>query len=346
MALRILIPSKKSENLFFEELIRYSKNTFTYGDLDADITKFDVVVLHWPEQLFNWQTPSTTQLNKLKTTLLNWSKYVKIIYVAHNKKPHLKDNFQFKTLYKIVLGSCDVMVHFGDYSKTLYAKKYPKKEHVIISHPLYSQSFKKYSNKKARQELGISLHKKIILVPGKIRTLQERQLIVKAFKRLKLKNKLLVVPNMYKKSLPSFKGSYRLQRLPIVKNILFFLCNLEMLWSYRFTYKHVSNQSLALLMSASDVIVIPRIDVLNSGNVYLGLTYKKRIVGPEVGNITEVLQTFNCPVYIPNNVKSLSKSIMKAIKDVKTYNTDLLNAYHPQVIAKQWDELILMTKNN
>ncbi len=55
-------------------------------------------------------------------------------------------------------------------------------------------------------------------------------------------------------------------------------------------------------------IVIPRVDSLNIGNVFLCFTFARQVIGPDIGNIGEVLKITGNPVYDPKNISILKEA--------------------------------------
>ena len=76
MKLRVLMPSPKPGNTFFEEVMLSSFCEFEHGNLDSDIRNYDLVLFHWPELIFKWTEPSHKQLDKLEQKLLEWKNSV------------------------------------------------------------------------------------------------------------------------------------------------------------------------------------------------------------------------------------------------------------------------------
>ena len=341
--LKVFIPMPKSDNTFFQEVLNYSVCDFSYGHFETDISNYDVVLIHWPELIFKWGEPNDEDLKSLEKQLGAWKDSVKIVYVVHNERRHLGMSPRFERLYVLVQEACHVMVHMGRYGLDKYKELYPDKVHQYIPHPLYESSFVKYDREFAREKLGIPLTKQVVLAPGRIRNLKERNLIVKSFKALKLKEKHLLVPYMFKKELPlKFKGSYRLQRTKFIKGLLDYFLNKESIQSYRFGYDLVASDVLSLMLSAADVILIPRINTLNSGVLFLGLTYRKMVAGPATGNIQEVLDFFKLPKFNPEDMDSVTHALESAFNLVSTYRYDenKLIDFLPKQVAKQWDNML------
>ena len=99
------------------------------------------------------------------------------------------------------------------------------------------------------------------------------------------------------------------------------------------------------MMSASDVVFIPRVKILNSGLLFLGLTFKKIVVGPKLGNVNEFLEYFNLPSFNPNDSKSIFNALSQGVSmfnlKIYKYNDKRLEEFHPKNIAKQWDDFLI-----
>jgi hypothetical protein len=69
--------------------------------------------------------------------------------------------------------------------------------------------------------------------------------------------------------------------------------------SYAFNYSFVEEEDTQIFLNAADVLFIPRLRVLNSGNVTLGMTFGRVVVGPDSWDIGELLRATGNPVFDP-----------------------------------------------
>ncbi|MCH4551244.1 glycosyltransferase family protein [Aestuariibaculum lutulentum] len=340
----VLMPVNKPVNPFFEGVVRHSKWQFTYGGLETPVESYKAILIHWPEQLFDWREPSESELEWLAKRFSYWHHHVKIIYVLHNEVRHYGMSSHFERLYDMVLLNSDAIVHLGRYSLEKYKKKYVNKKHVYIPHPLYETSFEIYNKVFARKKLGIDLNRQVIVVPGEIRSMGERHMMMKAFKQLKQKDKLLIVPRMlYKKVDLNFPGRYVLKRFIDINKVLERYFNKIGNINFWMNNEYQDYKDLSLLISAADVVLIPRINTLNSGNVFLGLTYNKIVVGPDIGNISEVLSFFKLPVFNVKRSSSVAHALKKGVKlasDNFSYDDTMLEHYKSAVVAEKWDAFL------
>ena len=146
----------------------------------------------------------------------------------------------------------------------------------------------------------------IYLSYGKIRYIEEEQQLIDSFKLMRNKNEKLVVigtklfskkPSLYKKPLKRIVFEVQLFKHKR-RGVLFY-------------NKRLSDIEQNYWLSAADVMISPRIRSLNSGIVLLAFSYGKPIIGPDVGNIGNILKFNNNPTFIPNDISSISDVLRK-----------------------------------
>jgi hypothetical protein len=343
---KIFFPFQKDANTYFDEIINCSDNEFVFDNYKNYNSEYKIVNIHWPESIFNWAEPTNEQLNDYENEIFEWKKHSKIIYTVHNLNPHSGITKNFTKLYKIIEQNCDVFMHLGEFSKNYFQKRYPKSEHIIINHPLYETTFRVSDKKYARNELGIDEKVLVIIAPGKIRNLEEKKMVLRAFNSINEKNKVLISTNMLRDNISiNFPGRYTLKKFIDLKLILEKLFHKKYSKpKYFFNEGYLNSDKFSLMMSASDIVFIPRKKILNSGNVFLGLTYKKIIVGPSQGNVKEILENFGFPIFDSNNSKSVFEALKQSVFMFKDncyqYKEEYLAKFKPKNVAEEWDKLI------
>jgi len=65
------------------------------------------------------------------------------------------------------------------------------------------------------------------------------------------------------------------------------------------------------------VLFIPRLHVLNSGNITLGMTFGKVVVGPDSLDVGFLLQSTGNVVFDPNQPETAAAAVEKAMKLAK-----------------------------
>lgn len=305
-------------------------------------TIYNIVNIHWPEAIFDWVEPTEIQLIDLEKEIIKWKKKSILVYTKHDTHRNKGTTLNFDRLFYLIEKHTDVFIHLGIYSKRLYEKKYPHAIHEIIYHPLFKNSFKIYPKTEAKELLKIKKDALVIIAPGKIRTFKERDMVLKSFKALPNKNKVLIATNMRTELPFDFPGRVRLKKFfDLQKYFKNKFKNKYHLPDFLFNYNNLNVEDFSLRMSAADVVLIPRIDLLNSGNIFLGLTFKKVIVGPAIGNIEEQLKELGYPIFNPKSLGSVIKALEKGIilSKSSSFNFQTFVKYQPSTVAKEYDRI-------
>ena len=345
--MKVVIPGTKAQltNFFFDEITAYSNFDFHYENWRSiKLQPGDVLLFQWPESIFDWNEPSEAELDQLTRRIQDWKKRNSIIYTVHNERKHSGITSNFEKLYRLVESSADAMVHFGQFSRKEFNIKYPEAAHFHIPHPLYEKTFQKSERAEARKKLNIPEERTVLIAPGLIRSMAERKLILHAFDYFPAKRKSLIVPRMlWKRSRMEFKGRIWLKKYVDVKYWWEKTMNFFYPPKYYFSYQFNDKEKLSLLMSAADAVLIPRVKILNSGNLYLALTYKLPFGGPNQGNLKEILEEFEMPMFDPEKKGDLKKSmelLSRKVTEFYRYKSFDIKKFSPKKIAKEWDALI------
>lgn len=311
--MKIYLAAKRVEhyiNKFIPELIRgleFAGNEVGVGtDIlwTESVFQYDIVYFHWPEFLFNNASDADCErLNKRIKEI----KDARIVIAAHchNLKPHDPTKKVELKLYEIVYGSCDVMIHMGAYSLKKMRADYPKSKHFFVPHHIYSHFCQfGYDKIQSRRVLDISEKKCVVLCFGAFRNEKERNLFLTLRKMLNRDEYEMVAPSFVRGKV-------------VQKNIVKGLKNLINIIAYRmkgvkFSTKYINDDDMQRYFCASDIVLIQRPDILNSGNLPMGFAAGKVVVGPDVGNIPELLALTRNPVFEVNNVQSLKNAVEKA----------------------------------
>lgn len=273
--------------------------------------RFDIVHIQWPEELFHWQPISHDDITRLKTRLDYWkSKGVKLVATRHNTLPHGGGKYDAE-LYKLVYSISNAIIHLGDFShKNL---KINHSENIVIPHVNYHNLYEDINQQKARKKIGFPEKGRVFLSFGIIRDINEEQQIIKAFQAIKSKEDYLYICNskLFRKK-PSFlkkpiqRLNYHLsKRVFKFKNVFFFR-------------KRIHNKDLKYFFNAADVIISPRMETLNSGVVFMGFSFSKIVIGPNVGNVGGILKILKNPVFEPNNLDSIKAAFIAGKSEINS----------------------------
>ena len=265
--------------------------------------KFDIVHIQWPEELFNWLLVNEVAIKRLKERLAFFKNAgTKIVSTRHNEKPH-KTNDLGNKLYETVLNAVDGVIHLGNYS--LNNLSVDNATNVLIPHVNYNNLVEIIAENKAKQYIGYSKNTFVFMTFGAIRSIEEEQQIIEAFNSIKSRKDRLFINNtilMRKKN--SYRGKYLLYLKYLIKSFVYRLKGIK------FGQHRLSNDEIKYYLNASNVVISPRISALNSGVVFMALSFGKIIMGPNVGNIPELLNQLKNPIFIPRIKASVSRALL------------------------------------
>ena len=291
-----------------------------------EVLGYDIIHFQWPEGLFGLFGHQVTdeELKRVNQRLV-WLKEhgKKLFYTCHNLKPHTNKNENLLRLYQLIYSNADYVHHLGNYSCNLLQSKYPNAIHVVIPHHIYDDvlSFN-ISQVEARQRLHLPTDKKIILSFGKFRTEEERNFVlsIKDSSLFTLHSSLFLMPGFYRQTLHTWNPKKLVTRL---YHTLFYR-----LKGIQFSNEVIPDDMMQYYFCAADVVLIQRLDILNSGNLPMTFHAGKVVVGPDVGNIGPLLRETGNFTFDPHDMRSATSALQKALEatskgdDNKTYATE------------------------
>lgn len=324
-ALIVFRENKDTDNLFVPILcdairtagidVRCSKDEFWESDANYDIIHFQ-----WPEEAVGWTCNDPGVIDRLKERIDFFrSRGAHFVYTRHNVRPHY-GNELINQAYDIIESQSDVIVHMGRYSRDEFSTKYPDSKNVIIPHHIYQYTYKEdISIERARQYLNLPQDAYIVTAFGKFRNKKEIQMVLGAFRAWNEKNKLLVAPRLYPFSRHNKYGKNILKRWAsrIGYYLLMPLFNGVLKMRAGANDELIDNCDLPYHMAASNMIFIQRKENLNSANIPLAFLFHKIAIGPDTGNIGELLNETGNPSFDPNN----KQDILRALKDARRLST-------------------------
>jgi glycosyltransferase involved in cell wall biosynthesis len=285
-----------------------------------DVFDCDIVHFQWPEYVFGPQKQnfSDNDINRISNRLTQLKeKGSKIFVQVHNLKPHKKKDKNILRLYELLYQHADVIVHMGNYSRELLQSQYPNAQHVVIPHHIYDDVYSfNIPQEEARRRLRLPIDKKIILSFGKFRNNEERQFILNLKSRCNYApscgggaggEALFLMPGFYRETLCTWNPKKLAVRL-------YNTCKYKMK-GIRFSNEVIPDDLMQCYFSAADVVLIQRLEILNSGNLPMAFHAGKVVVGPDVGNVGEILRETGNFTFDPQDIGSAVSALQKALAD-------------------------------
>jgi len=279
---------------------------------------FDVVHLHFPEYLtYEIEQAYGTGLTgdliaATEKRLQFWAGRSRLVVTRHVKLPHdaLEDPM-WAEMYETFYRYADAVVHFAQPSIDEFRDRYRntrfyrghEPHHAIIPHHNYCSLPNEITPDAARARLKIPKRAAVMLVFGAIRNEAERQLVCDTFRRMGVPRKTLLVS----------KWPEKLADVSWIR-LKYWLRDANRLYRrihprYFFNYGFVEEKDAQVYLNAADVLFIPRLHVLNSGNITLGMTFGRVVVGPDCLDVGALLRETGNPVFAPDKPESAVNAV-------------------------------------
>ncbi len=313
----IVFREEATDNLFVHILV---KGIIAQGmDVTCSLDKFwndnnttyDIVHFQWPEEVVGWSCTDMQVVKRLCHRIDELrARGTRFVYTRHNVRPHYA-NPVIDAAYEAIESGSDLVVHMGQYSYNEFAQKHPHSRNIVIPHHIYENTYREEITKEeARAYLGIPQRKFVITAFGKFRNNAEVKMMLKAYRKARLRRKCLLAPRLFPFNRDTAWQTNIAKRW-VSKLAYHTIIPLARLWGIRGggNEEIVSDHDLPYYIAASDVLFVQRKQILNSGNVPLGFLFRKIVIGPDTGNVGEVLRATGNPVFDADSPESIAKAI-------------------------------------
>lgn len=322
--------------------VRCSTKEFWESDTDYDIIHFQ-----WPEEVTGGTCEAPDIIRRLKERIAFFrSRGASFVYTRHNVRPSHANEVTSK-IYDIIESQSDIIVHMEHFSQHEFTTKYPDSRNVIVPHHIYQYTYQEnISVERARQYLRLPHEAFIVTAFGKFRNNEERRMVLRAFHAWGEERKLLLAPSLYPFSRHNKYGRNIIKRwasrvgyyllIPMLNRMLKLRAGACDEW--------IDNCDLPYYVAASDIVLIQRKDALNSANIPLAFLFHKVAVGPDSGNMGELLNKTQNPTFQPDNKQDIIGALEEARRLTARGQGDMNYAYALKnmsidKVGKQYAEL-------
>ena len=316
--------------------------TCSISEFWNNVTAYDLVHIQWPNLLVDDNDKSCSKLNEIIAKIkLN---KITLICTCHNLVPHYNSSAVLHNIYKIVYKNCDYIHHLGETSIQLLKDLYPdmKAKHFVVPHHTYDEIYNlNISKEEARKVLKIPQDVKCILSVGMFRHDEERKILIDLRKHLNKNEFYILAPGF-------FWTTIIRKNIFLALKALFLTIKYTLIARYygiHICHKFVPNEILPFYLKASDVMLIQRKKILNSGNVSLAMLAGLPIVGPNDGNVESLLRKTGNFVFDKNNLSNLSELILEALSDESLGKQNFYYAINNLTTSSVVDSLISYYKS-
>lgn len=309
---------------------------------------FDIVHIHWPEYLsFEIEAGLGAGLDsgilpRLEQRLEAWrSRNARIVVTRHNVRPHNNTDPAFERLYESVYARADAIVHLGEASRQDYLARYrgsfdcARQVQAVIPHAHFGSYANTVTRDEARRGLRIRRRSRTVLAFGGFTCEPEADLLMRAFRGLPGWNKTLLAPNWY-------------ERLPLIAYIRlkYWVRDLRRFhdrvhpW-YRLGHAFVPEDRVQHYLNAADVLFVQRRQPLNSSNLVLGFTFGRVVVGPDHGNVGEILRETGNPTYDAGRPESAVAALVAGLRMAR----EGAGERNRRTALEQWDPAAIAARH-
>ncbi|MDB5349031.1 MAG: hypothetical protein JWN86_278 [Planctomycetota bacterium] len=312
--MEISIPHLRGLNSYldnFEAALKPLGWTFRYDHPTDPDRPADVTWIHWPEQLVDYQAPSGEDLSRILSWFEASSRAGVIAWTVHNSHRHeMPDHPGFNALYDMTARFACVQFHHGaDSIETIRAKYARDFDTRRIPAGGYWDLHRNRDRDDARARIGLDPGgRPVLLVFGAIRSIREYRLVLRA---------------------AAFSGWHVLlvgRTPPLGRRDRVLLAADKALARGRLTevIDIIPDDRVELYVNACDAVLVPRFNCLNSGVVFLGFTFGRPVIGPDVGNVGETLRLAANPVFQPSTGRLIQT--LRRLRSVDLEEIGLRNA--------------------
>jgi glycosyltransferase involved in cell wall biosynthesis len=249
----------------------YPDYIFTVKGIIRSRGKVDIIHFHW---LIGMKFNMLESFKFLTKLILARILGYKIVWTAHNIRPHENINcFGFMDHF-FLMNMADAIITHGQYAKDAIIKRCrPGKKFFVIRHPGYIGYYPNTKNRsESRRYLGINEGAFVYLFFGLVRKYKGLDYLIESFEKLNGDAVLLIAGEIMDKE----TGEY-LDRKAV--------CNNKM----RLFKKFVPDDDVQIFFNSADVVVLPFTEVTTSGSLMLAFSFAKPVISVRKGNIPEIV---------------------------------------------------------
>lgn len=290
-----------------------------------EILSYDIIHIMWPDALVVGRVQHT--IEEVQNRMLELKSANKtIVCTCHNLHSNNMQNQKAVDSYDTVYQFADAFIHLGEYSQHVLRQKYPSAKHVYIPHHVYNTLYPVVpSREESIEKLGLPNHQYAISL-GAFRNKAEKKLFFKIADGFKRHHIHCVAPSLMI-DIPQGKINIRWIKQR-VKLIVLKLRHPNAIFNIGF----VPDELIPYYFALSDFSIIQRLDILNSGNVPLGMYFGNVILGPNVGNVRELLEQTGNPCFDVQDLSAIDKLCGDAV-EAKRNNKGVQNR---EFAIKNW----------
>jgi len=289
----------------------------------------DIVHIHWMHHAYQNRNPLLFIVKSfifMMTMMYLKLRNIQLIWTIHNLYPHnVKHHRMERFMRRMICRFCSKLIVASESIKRKVIAEFgvPAKKVFVVKHGHYLGVYKR-NGLNIREKYNIREDADIYLFLGAIQAYKGVEDLIEAFNAVKTKNSYLIIAGKPDQAMTAY-----LKQVQDMDHIILDL-------------RFIPNESIADLISAVDVMVMPYKEITTSGSAILGLSFKKLIIMPNNEFIDEYFKEDMVVRYDPAEDIGL-KNAMKVAMNVK--NEDKSPNYDEVLKELEWSTIAEQIKN-
>ena len=286
MNMRVLIfPNDKSKirnpycELLYGNMEKLGVVTVPFTPWRALSGRYDIFHLHWPEYYLG-QPPAKAFVGTLGLlSIVLWLRLrgARIVWTAHNIHSHKRlypkaERWFWRTLTPML----DGFIGLSETSVLQAREQFPALRSTpcsVIPHGDYRSSYPATITKSsARRQLGIAAEENVVLFFGGISSYKNVPHLIEAFQGAGLANSTLVIAGQ-----PSSREDER----RVTETSSESKC-------IQLHLRRIPTEEVQVFFTAADLVVLPFLEITNSGSAILALSFNRPVLVPAFGSLPEL----------------------------------------------------------
>ncbi|MFC4314072.1 glycosyltransferase family 4 protein [Steroidobacter flavus] len=296
--------------------------------------RYDILHIHWPDLHLHARSSFRALIKHLRLGLLFALlrlRGTRIVWTVHNLKPHERHPPLGERLFPLWFPrACTHAIALTNNGLAAALAMYPalrNKATAVIPHGHYRDAYATaLSRRTCRSQLGLE-DRFTFLFFGNIRPYKNVPTLIEAFRQLPLSNVQLVIAGQ-----PG-----HMMRTDELRNLVADDPRIHL------SLEFVPDDTVPLYIGAADVVVLPFQSILNSGSVFLALSFNRAVLAPDLGSLPEIQSQVGARWLTLYNGQLASEHLMQAMESAcfdESHTADL-SAYDWDAIGQRTLELYL-----
>lgn len=297
--------------LLYSHLEKAGVSVEEFSPISLLFKRYDIFHIHWPELVLVHPDPIRSLIKTyVFLSLIQWVKFrgARVVWTVHNLQAH--ETSLHPTLNKILwpnfLRLVDACISLSYAGKAQIQEAFPSLKNrpiFVVPHGHYRDTYpNQVSQSEARTQLGIPIHAQVITSFGQVRPYKNLPRLIEKFRELEGENLVLVIAGRSRLAKVEEDELKAIADDPRIKLFL----------------KFIPDEDVQLYLTAADLVVLPYLEILNSGSALLALSFNRPILVPNRGAMSELQQQVGS-AWVSTYTGELTATILKETLDW-TYN--------------------------